>query len=411
MAAIFYMKILVISQVYWPDTASVSQHLSDLLEALAKKGHDVTVFTSRNNYENTTIHYGKKDKRNGVIIKRILNTSFGKKKKIGRITDFISFNFLIALKMLFINKKSCDLIIGLTSPPLLSFVGIKIALLKKIKFLYWTMDLQPELSIIAGYINSQSKTARFLQNKGDYIFKNADTIVTLDKYMTEHVNRRIGVRDNVFSVPVWPVMNQVYEGLRLNNPFRIENNFHDRIVVMYSGNHAVGHSLDTLIEVETKLKNDQRFLFVHIGSGIRLKDVVENKTKNELDNVIILPYQPREKIHLSLGASDIQVVILGNEYVGYSHPNKIYGAMFIGKPILYIGPNPSHVTDIIAETKGNISVNHDEVDKLVDKLKEFASLSSKERMSIGNQNLTIANSQFPPEFLIDRMVRIIESSI
>jgi colanic acid biosynthesis glycosyl transferase WcaI len=51
-----------------------------------------------------------------------------------------------------------------------------------------------------------------------------------------------------------------------------------------------------------------------------------------------LAYQDRSKLHLSLGASDLQVVILGDNQVGYTHPNKIYGAMFIGKPILYIGP-------------------------------------------------------------------------
>ncbi len=409
MPPFFKMKILVISQVYWPDTASVSQHLSDLLEALANKGHTVTVFTSKNNYENPSIHYSKKDTNKGVIIKRISNTSFGKKTKIGRITDFLSFNFLIGLKMLFINKKTCDLIIGLTSPPLLSYVGIKIALWKKIRFLYWTMDLQPELSIISGYLKPTSKAATSLQKRGDFIFKNSDTIITLDNYMNEHIKKRVGNRDNIISVPVWPVMNEVYKGPRLENPFRIENKFKDRIVIMYSGNHAVVHSLDTLIEVETRLKNDDRFLFVHIGSGIRLNDVIENKRKNNLENVVLLPYQPREKIHLSLGSSDIQVVVLGDGCVGYTHPNKIYGAMYIGKPILYIGPTPSHVSDVIGDIEGNLIVNHGEVESLITKLEEFAKLSLAEREKIGESNSQIANMNFSPPTLINKMVDIIES--
>ena len=402
------MKILTISQVYWPDTASVSQHLTDLLEALVKKGHTVTVLTSRNNYENPTIHYRKRNTNNGVIIKRILNTSFGKKTKAGRITDFLSFNFLIGLKMLFISKKTYDLIIGLTSPPLLSYVGIKIALWKKIRFLYWTMDLQPELSIISGYLQSNSKTATSLQKKGDFIFKNSDIIITLDNYMTEHIKARVGNRDNIVSVPVWSVMNKVYNGRRLENPFRIENKFKHKIVIMYSGNHAVVHSLDTLIEVETRLKNDDRFLFVHIGSGVRLNDVIKNKKKHNLENVILLPYQPREKIHLSLGSSDIQVVVLGDDCVGYTHPNKVYGAMYIGKPILYIGPEPSHVSEIINDIDGNIMVNHGEVDSLINKLDVFAKLSLTEREKIGKSNSQIANMNFLPSTLINRMIDIIE---
>ena len=49
------MKIVCISQVYWPDTASVAQHLVDLLQALSDHGHDVTVITSRHNYEHPEI--------------------------------------------------------------------------------------------------------------------------------------------------------------------------------------------------------------------------------------------------------------------------------------------------------------------------------------------------------------------
>lgn len=405
------MKILAISQVYWPDTASVSQHLSDLLEALVMQGHEVIIFSSKNNYENPNIYYKNNEVHNGVLIKRVSNTSFGKGKKVGRISDFLSFNLLIGLKLLKLKKRSFNLVIGLTVPPLLSYIGIKVAIWKKIKFLYWTMDLQPELSIIAGYINLSSKSASSLQRKGDYIFKKADVIITLDKYMTAHIKRRVGIRENIISVPVWPVMSEIYKGARLDNPFRIENEFEDRIVIMYSGNHAVVHPLNTLIKVETRLKDDNRFLFVHIGSGVRLKDVVDNKNKNGLNNVVILPYQPREKIHLSLGSSDLQVVVLGNDCVGYTHPNKIYGAMFIGKPILYIGPKPSHVSDIIAETHGNIIVNHGEADNLVYKLKKFATLSLEERDNIGNRNSKIADFEFSPKFLINKMVKIIESSI
>jgi len=405
------MKIIAISQVYWPDTVSVSQHLTDLLEYLAVRGHKVTIYTSKNDYENPKIHFKNEEIHNGVIIKRFGNTSFGKAKKVGRVIDFLSFNFILGLNLVKIKRKSYDLMIGVTVPPLLSYIGIKLAILKKIKFLYWTMDLQPELSIISGYLSPTSKAARSLQKKGDFIFKKSDIIITLDKYMGKHIYNRIGNREKIFSVSVWPVMNTVYDGSRLSNPFRIENKFGDRIVIMYSGNHSVVHPLDTLINIETSLKDDKRFLFVHIGSGVRLKDVIENKKKYDLDNVVILPYQPRENIHLSLGSSDIQVVVLGDNCVGYTHPNKIYGAMFIGKPILYIGPKSSHVTDVLDSTKGNIIANHGEVKQIISKLELFALLSPKEKEKIGEQNAKIAKNEFTPEKLINSMAQLIEKHV
>ena len=229
------LKILAISQVYYPDTASVSQHLTDLLENLSNKGHDVTVFSSKRDYENSKINYPKYELINNVKIHRITNTSFGKKNKISRLIDFFTFNVLIFFKLLFIKNNNYNLIIGMTSPPLLSYIGLKLAIFKKIKFVYWTMDLQPELSIVANYINDGSKAAQLLQKRGDYIFKFSDKIITLDSFMKKHIINRIGkVKKELDIIPVWPVLNKLYVGERLSNPFRLQNNFKDKIVIMYS---------------------------------------------------------------------------------------------------------------------------------------------------------------------------------
>jgi len=406
------LKILSISQVYCPDTASVSQHLTDLLEALSRKGHDVSVYSSIRNYENPKITYPSYQIINNVKVNRIRNTGFGKKNKLSRLLDFFTFNVLIFIKIFFIKTKKFDLIIGMTSPPLLSYIGIKLARFKKIKFVYWTMDLQPELSIVANYISKGSKVSQLLQNRGDYIFRFSDRIIVLDSFMENHILNRIGRVDNKIDIiPVWPVVKNLYEGDRLSNSFRIENNFKDKIVIMYSGNHSVMHPLTTLLEAAVQLRDDNRFLFVHIGGGVKLNEVIEYKEKHNLLNVITLPYQPRENIHISLASADIQVVSLGNNCVGFTHPNKIYGSMFIGKPILYIGPNDSHISKILDNCPGNISVNHGAENLLVQLLDSFAKKEQLDKDLIGKNNKIYANKFFHPEVLISKMVNSIESTI
>ena len=406
------LKILAISQVYYPDTASVSQHLTDLLENLSNKGHDVTVFSSKRDYENPEISYPRNELVNNVKIHRIDNTGFGKKKIIFRLIDFFTFNLLIFSKLLFIKKREYDLIIGLTSPPLLSYIGLKLARFKNIKFVYWTMDLQPELSIVANYIKDGSKAAKLLQKRGDYIFKFSNKIITLDSFMEKHILKRIGSdKKEIDVIPVWPVIDKLYEGDRLSNPFRIQNNFNDKIAVMYSGNHSVMHPLTTMLEAAVMLRDDPRFLFVHVGGGVKLREVIEYKQKFNLDNILILPYQPRENIHISLGSADIHVVSLGDNCTGFTHPNKIYGSMFVGRPILYIGPNNSHISEILDKCPGNISVGHGETNLLVDSLVNFADKSEKEKDLIGNRNKDYANQFFHPNILIDKMIKSIESTL
>ncbi len=403
------MKFLVISQVFWPDTASTAQHLFDLAEELIEKGHAVTVYCSRYAYENNNIKFPLREINKGIQIKRINNTGFGKKYLVGRLMDFASFNFLLFFRLLLLKKKSYDSVIGMTSPPLVSLLGVYLARRKKMKFIYWVMDLQPELAIASGLIKKDSILAKLLEHIGNYIIRNADAIIVLDKYMRDYILKRGGNKERIYIVPIWPVMEEKYEGSRMENPFRTENQFKERLVVMYSGNHSYVHPLDTLLQAILRLQSDPQFLFVFIGGGVRKKDVTAFAEEHELRNIIQLPYQPRENIHISLGSSDVQVVIMGEDQVGFTHPNKIYGAMFLAKPILYIGPETSHISDILRDSEGNIMVKHGQPSELVMKLLSFKLNDVSQNDQIGNQNRRKMESEFHPHKLKSQMVQIITS--
>ncbi len=397
------MKVLILTGVYWPDTVSVAQHLSDLGDELAAAGHNVTVYTSRFAYDSDDV-YPDKEQHNGINIVRLKNTSFGKDTIFGRVMDFMTFNLLILWKLIWLRRGEYDAMIGLTVPPLLSYFGVMFAKIKRTKFLFWAMDLQPELAIASGMMKKDALTARLMSYMGNYIVRHADRTITLDRYMSEHIIERGVAASKVSSVAIWPVMSEIYEGSRLENPFRIQNGFGDKLVIMYSGNHSYVHPLDTVLASILALRADPRFLFVSIGEGVRKKDVEDFAKTNQLDSIVRLPYQPRNMIHFSLGSADIQIVILGQEQVGYTHPNKVYGAMFVGKPILYIGPTPSHVTDMLAVCPGNISVSHGQSESLTAQLTAFANLTEAERDAIGQRNRAYAVAHFSPEVLKAQML-------
>jgi hypothetical protein len=62
-----------------------------------------------------------------------------------------------------------------------------------------------------------------------------------------------------------------------------------------------------------------------------------------------LPYQPLRELSSSLSAADLHVVVMGEKFVGIVHPCKVYNIMSVGAPVLYIGPEPSHITDIASQ--------------------------------------------------------------
>jgi colanic acid biosynthesis glycosyl transferase WcaI len=398
------MKILILTQVFYPDTVSVSQHVSDLAFKLSEEGNNVTIFTSRYPYEEKIKIYKSNELINGVKILRLYQSGFGKSNILFRIIDFFTFYCSITFKLFFIKPNCYDIILGTTVPPLLSFVGVIIAKWKKMKFIYWVMDLQPELSISSGLIKKNSITSKLFTKLGNYTIQHSHKIISLDRFMTQYLISRNAKKNIVLTIPVWPVVENKFQVDRMINPFRIENNFSDKIVVMYSGNHAFVHPLDTLLNAILKMRDNSRFLFVFVGGGVRKRDVTEFKNKNLLNNIIQLPFQPRENIHNSLGSSDIQVVILGDGQVGYTHPNKVYGALYIEKPILYIGPKASHVGDILNNLSGNIIIEHGQVEKLVSELEDFSKLNFDQVKKIGLKNRLYAEINFNPVILKNKMV-------
>lgn len=385
--------------------------MTDLTEDLSRRGHEVLVYSSRYGYEDPSVSFPPQEVRRGVKIIRLWQTGFAKQNKLGRILNFASFNISMMWRLGMTSKARPDLIIGTTVPPFLSFIGLLRAKMWRRNYCFYAMDLQPELAIVSGYLDGRSMAAGIFMKMSDFIYRKSDLIVALDRYMASHIIGRGANPDRVKAVAIWPAMSTWYSGSRRDNPFRQKMGFGEKVVVMYSGNMAVVHPLDTLLEAALALKNDERFLFVFIGGGVRKQEVEVFKRDHGLSNIVLLPLQPREEIPISLGSADLQAVIHGDGCTGYTHPNKVYGAMFIGKPILYIGPEPSHISDILEQCPGNISVKHGAARELVERINIFASSGEQEWARVGERNQQFVQLHFSRSVLTDQLVREIESII
>lgn len=399
-------KIVIVSQCFWPDTASVAQHLSDLADELSKEGHEINVYTSLFSYENKSIKYPKKETHKGILINRLYHSYFGKKSIIGRALDFISFNISVLVPLLFINKKNVDMVIAMPPPPMLPFLASFISRMKNIPFIYWAMDLQPELSYATGILREGSIVGIVLNYLNRLTVKNSKKIIALDKDMKKYLISKGAKKSNTYSIPVWQVMEKVYKGDRLSNPFRIKNNFDNKIVIMYSGNYGNAHPVDCLLETAKLLRNENSFLFVFVGGGTQYDNVKYYKDKLKCRNIIQLPYEPRENIHISLASADFHAVVLNENTVGFTHPNKIYGAMFVGKPILFIGPIKSYAGEILKNVPGNLVFENSEAKKIVDALFE-----SKNKLDyykkVGEKNREYLNQFYNAKILKKRIVEAI----
>lgn len=355
------MKFLLLNQTFHPDVVSTAQHLSDLAVALAGRGHEVTVIASRRAYDQPEQIFPASETWRGIQVKRVATTALGKKAKWRRAVDFASFIVTCCWRLLFVPKP--DVVVALTSPPLISFIGAVYAKLRGAKFVYWVMDLNPDEAIAAGWLREGSIGARFLHALSRFSLRRASRIIALDRFMKARIEGQGIAAGKIVVLPPWSHDDAARFDAEGRQRFRDAHGLADKFVVMYSGNHSPCHPLDTLLAAARSLAADARVAFLFVGGGSEFSRVKQAAAEEKLRNVICLPYQPLNELAASLSAADLHTVVMGEPFVGLIHPCKIYNVLSVGAPVLCIGPTPSHLTEIVGKLGSSVcaSVAHGDV--------------------------------------------------
>ncbi len=283
--------------------------------------------------------------RNGVTIHRVGASAFGRATTLGRMTDYLSFHAGANLRALTLPR--FDIVVTLTTPPLIGLVGSTLRRFKRSWHVYWSMDLHPDASLALGRMSRKNPLVRGLTWLSDRLYRQADRVVTLGPYMGDRILAK-GVKPNrVVNIPVWSRKDEVYPLPREGHPLRAQLGLEDKFVVLYSGNLGLAHRFDEFLEAARRLRHRKDIVFLFVGDGPRLREIAEPKEAEGLENVVMLDYFPREQLHASLSIADLHLISLRPEMTGVCVPGKLYGAMASGRPVLFVGPEHCETADAI----------------------------------------------------------------
>ena len=400
------MNVLLLNQCFYPDVMATAQQLTDLALGLVEEGHRVTVVTSDRGYDNPSKTFPRRESWKGIDIIRISSLSMGKQSRWRRALNFGSFLANCTWKLLMLPR--FDVVVALTSPPLISFLGALFVRIKGGRFFFWVMDLNPDEAIAAGWLKRDSAPAKFLGRLLRYSLLRAERVIALDHFMKARIVAK-GVREEQVTVlPPWAHDEAVQFDEAGREAFRRQHGLSDKFVVMYAGNHSPCHPLDTLIEAARRLSTRPEIVFCFVGGGSEQKKVREFAARNSLENIKCLPYQPFEGLAASLSAADLHTVVMGNEFVGIVHPCKLYNILTVGSAFLYIGPAESHITEIAnqaGDAYSAYSARHSDVDSVVNHI--LAAVERNSRVT-GDQATKIA-STFSRTTLLPKLIALFDA--
>jgi colanic acid biosynthesis glycosyl transferase WcaI len=397
---------LIISQVYVPDPASVGQHIADAAEEMTRRGFRVVVYASARGYDDPSNKYPPRELLNGVDVRRLPLSSFGKSSIGVRLLAQWIFLIQAIIRGLF-TRRLAGIMVS-TSPPFCGVAGALVSKLRGAPVKYWLMDLNPDQMIALGKTREGSLAVRVFEKFNRMILRQASDIIVLDRFMLDRVKKKgVPVEAKTSVIPPWPHEAEVHAVAHDDNAFRRTHALERKFVVMYSGNHSPANPLTTLLDAAERLKELPNMVFMFIGGGGGKKEV-EERIATGATNIRSLPYQPLNEIKYSLSAADLHVVSIGNEVVGIVHPCKVYGALAVSRPILLLGPSPSHVSDLIERTHVGWHVNHGDVEGAVRALREAASMSTEELNAMGRKGAALIGGPLSKLALSTKLCDLLE---
>ena len=262
------MKILVVSQHYWPEPFPST----DLCEALAERGHQVHVVTDIPNYPMGVIYpqyrrgKGRREERNGVKIFRTF--TIGRRNNIVfRLLNYYSFSLSSAW---FSRKleKDYDVVLAIQSSPVMMVrAALAYGRRAKKKTAFYTMDLWPA-SLAAGGVGENSPIYKLFYRVSKKLYRRADRILITSRMFRAYLRENFGIAENAIGY-----LPQYAAGRFENLPQKLQK---DTVDLMFAGNVGAAQSLHTVLEAAQLLRDQEKLRFHIVGDGSELENLKKN---------------------------------------------------------------------------------------------------------------------------------------
>jgi glycosyltransferase involved in cell wall biosynthesis len=368
------LSVLFLNQFFYPDISATAQHAFDLAKFLSARGDKVSAIASRSIYGRTGSALPAEEVVDGIEIHRVTSSVFGKGGIASRSYDFVAFNVACLFKAITLPRH--DVVICLTTPPFIALIGLVLRWMKGSRFVFWTMDLYPDVPLAAGVIKRGSLAHRIFAALDRFCLRSADLVVVLGRCMQDRVLANGVPPARLATITPWsdpeevpniptrrfsPSFDTVAAGratvadlkpfLAGTNGFRDEWDIGDRFVIEYSGNCGVGHDVASVCEAMLALRDDDDIRWVIVGGGVAWPRIEEFIVQHGIRNVVLRPYQPRSRLGELIALGDVHLVLVADGFEGLLIPSKFYGVMAAGRPTIYVGPESTEVAQVIEEEK------------------------------------------------------------
>jgi glycosyltransferase involved in cell wall biosynthesis len=398
-------SIVIVSQVFYPNTQSTSILLTDLALNLQNQNTKVTVVCGfPNGVDNNIVDRYENFK--GIDIYRCginINLKAGLWQ---RVTSYVSYLIHAGWKLAFLSRK--ETIIGVTNPPFLSILLMIVSLINNHTYYFIMHDVYPEGLVAVGKLQEQSFITKIWRHLNRLSYERSEKIVTLGRDMSALLMKNYALNPaKIEYIPNWSLTTAKepinFEENDLARELKIQNKF----VVQYSGNMGLWHDINTFIRAAAMLNSNTDIQFLFIGNGMGQKQAQELAQELGLTNVIWMDFVPQEQLNTSLTCSHVALISLNNRLEGIAVPCKLYGILASGRAILAQVPEQSEIAYVIEEEKCGFVVSPGDVEGLVKRIEQLA-IDRNLTAQLGHRSFKAYKSKYTIDVIAEQFRQMLQ---
>jgi len=377
------MKILVVSQYFWPENFRIN----DLVRGLAERGHQVTVLTGFPNYPEGRFAPGYSWFRKsvqeycGARIFRVPLFPRGRGGSIRLVLNYFSFVFTGCLLGPLLCRGKYDLVFVHEPSPVT--VGLPALLLKKIKkapLMFWVQDLWPESLLATGAVRS-SLILGGVSHLVRFIYRRCDRILVASRSFRPSVLRHAGADEKISYFP--QSADEFYRPLKPEPGSTEEAEMPRGFRLLFAGNIGVAQDFVTILNAAELLKGQTDIHWVIIGEG-RMRPWVEDQiARRRLEETVhLLGWRNVEAMPRYFSLADGLLVSLKKDPLfSLTVPGKLQSYLACAKPV--IAALDGEGAAIVRESGAGFVAPAEDPEQLAAAVRMLYGMTEEQRSAIG----------------------------
>src|SRR5258708_5126361 len=330
------MKLLILSQYFWPENFRIN----DVVEGLTERGHAVTVYTGMPNYPGGRYFTGYgfwgplRERYKAAEVRRAPLIARGASGGLRLALNFLSHAFFATLLAPWLARGRFDAILVYEPSPMTIGVPARaLRALKRVPLLFWVQDLWPESLSATGAVKNRTVLA-IVDGLIKWIYRGCDRVLVQSEAFIPSVEAHGVPRSRIRYLPnsaenfyrrVAPQPTDA-EARELPAGFR----------VMYAGNIGAAQDFPTILAAAELLKRESGIQWIILREG-RMRDWVEDEGRRPALQapVRLLGQRPPERMPRYFAHADVLLATLRREPIfPYTIPSKIQAYIACGKPVI-----------------------------------------------------------------------------